>query len=358
MKRERKTQTNQKMKNARSKFSLRLRLILLVSAEMMGAILLAFGIDAFINNVVFKNSTVPFIVELIIIGLLVGILVTYFLSRLFFDPIKKLGVAMEKVAHGDFEVRVKTKSTAKEINEIYSGFNIMVEELNATEILQTDFVSNVSHEFKTPINAIEGYAMLLQSYEELDEQQREYIDKIVHNTKRLSSLTGSILLLSKIESQSIPTNQTVFSLDEQIRESIVALEPLWSSKSVEFDVEMDRVEYYGNEMLMRHVWDNLIGNAIKFGPEGATVKIRLTKHIGKIVFSVEDDGGGIPEEAQKHIFNKFYQADNSHKQSGNGLGLPLVKKILAIENGDVSVENTEKGCIFTVSLKVKLIPKG
>ena len=352
-----KKRVNDKMANARSKFSLKLRLILLVSAEIMVAILLAFGLDALINKVVFKDTTIPFVVELIIIGLLISIFVTYFMSRLFFDTIKKLGAAMEKVSHGDFSMRVKTKSTAKEINEIYSGFNMMVEELNATEILQTDFVSNVSHEFKTPINAIEGYSMLLQSGENLDDEQKEYIDKIVHNTKRLSSLTGSILLLSKLENQSIPTNQTSFSLDEQVRESIVALEPLWEQKDVEFDVDMERAEYYGNEILMRHVWDNLIGNAIKFGPHGGTVKIRLNKHIGKIVFSVEDEGPGISEEAQNHIFDKFYQADNSHKQSGNGLGLPLVKKILALENGDITVENTEKGCRFTVTLKVKLFSK-
>ena len=352
-----KKRVNDKMAKARSKFSLKLRLVLLVSAEIMVAILLAFGIDALINNVMFKESsgsTIQFVVELIIIGLLVGILVTYFLSRLFFDPIKKLGAAMERVSHGDFSIRVKTKSTAKEINEIYSGFNMMVEELNATEILQTDFVSNVSHEFKTPINAIEGYSMLLQSGENLNDEEREYVDKIVYNTKRLSSLTGSILLLSKLENQSIPTNQTSFLLDEQIRESIVALEPLWGQKNIEFDVDMDVAEYYGNEILMRHVWDNLIGNAIKFGPNGGTVKIRLNKHIGKIVFSVEDEGPGISKEVQKHIFDKFYQADNSHKQSGNGLGLPLVKKILALEKGDVSVENTERGCKFTVTLKVKI----
>jgi len=339
-----------------SKFSLRVRLTFFVMLEIVGSIVIAFAIDTIVNRWILKNSGdgVPIEVEVLAISLLVCFFITNFLlSRLFFSPIKELGEGMDKVAHGDLSVQLKTKSTAKEINNVYSGFNLMVKELNATEILQTDFVSNVSHELKTPINAIEGYAMLLQGGDNLDEQQKEYVDKIVINTKRLSSLTQSILLLSKIENQAIPTNQTRFSLDEQIRQSIVALEPYWDKKEIEFDVDMDSVEYFGNETLMRHVWDNLISNAIKFNPQGGTLKIRLEKHLAKIVFTIDDEGPGIPTEAQKHIFDKFYQADSSHKQKGNGLGLSLVKKILTLEGGEVSSENLAVGCRFTVILKIK-----
>ncbi len=339
-----------------SKFSLRVRLTFLVLVEIVGAIVLAFIIDAIFNKLILKNveGEIPIEVEVLAISLLVCFFITNFiLSRIFFDPIKKLGEGMDKVAHGDFSVQLKTKSTAKEINNVYYGFNLMVKELNATEILQTDFVSNVSHELKTPINAIEGYAMLLQGGGNLDEQQKEYVDKIIFNTQRLSSLTQSILLLSKIENQAIPTNQTRFSLDEQIRQSIVALEPSWEKKDIDFDVELDSVEYFGNEILMRHVWDNLISNAIKFNAKGGFIKIRLSKHLARIVFTIDDRGPGISEEAQNHIFDKFYQADNSHKQEGNGLGLPLVKKILTLEGGEVSVENLEVGCRFTVILKIK-----
>ena len=336
----------------RNRFSLRTRLTILVTLEMLVCVLVAYGLDLLFNEVF--PWKVPLELELVCVCLLVGILVTSQLSKYFFNPIKKLRSAMDKVADGDFSVRLEEKSSSKEILEIYTGFNLMANELSSTEILQTDFVSNVSHEFKTPINAIEGYSTLLQGSDNLDGDQREYIDKILFNTGRLSSLVGSILLLSKLENQQIPTNQTSYRLDEQIRQSIVALEPAGGTKDIEFDVELDRIDYLGNEPMMRHVWDNLLSNAIKFSPDGGTVKLRLTKKQKKLVFTIEDQGPGLSEDAQKHIFDKFYQADSSHKQEGNGLGLALVKRILTIEKGQVGAENLpEGGCRFTVTLRAK-----
>ena len=336
----------------RNRFSLRTRLTALVTLEMLICVLIAYGLDQLFNEVL--PWTVPLELELVSACLLVGILVTSQLSKFFFNPIKKLRGAMDKVAEGDFSVRLEEKSSSKEIMEIYTGFNLMAHELNATEILQTDFVSNVSHEFKTPINAIEGYSTLLQDSENLDADQREYIDKILFNTQRLSSLVGSILLLSKLENQQIPSHQVEYRLDEQVRQSIVALEPAWEKKDIEFDVELDRVSYLGNEPMMRHVWDNLISNAIKFSPNGGTVKIHLAKRAKKLIVTVEDQGPGLSEEAQKHIFDKFYQVDASHKQEGNGLGLALVKRILTMEKGQIAAENiAEGGCRFTVTLRTK-----
>ena len=335
-----------------NRFSLRTRLTALVTLEMLVCVLVAYGLDQLFNEVF--PWTVPLEIELVGVCLLIGILVTSQLSKYFFNPIKKLRVAMDKVADGDFSVRLEEKSSSKEIMEIYTGFNLMAHELSSTEILQTDFVSNVSHEFKTPINAIEGYSTLLQDSDNMDDDQREYIDKILFNTRRLSSLVGSILLLSKLENQQIPSHQVEYRLDEQIRQSIVALEPAWEQKDIEFDVELDRVSYLGNEPMMRHVWDNLVSNAIKFSPNGGTVKIHLAKKLKKLIVTVEDQGPGLSEEAQKHIFDKFYQADASHKQEGNGLGLALVKRILTIEKGQIATENIpEGGCRFTVTLRTK-----
>lgn len=333
----------------RNRFSLRTRLTSLVTLEMLVCVLISYGVDQLLNEAF--PWEVPLELELVGVCLLVGILVTSQLSKYFFNPIKKLRGAMDKVAEGNFSVRLEEKSSSKEIMEIYTGFNLMAHELSSTEILQTDFVSNVSHEFKTPINAIEGYSTLLQDSENLNEEQREYINKILLNTHRLSSLVGSILLLSKLENQQIPSHQVEYRLDEQVRQSIVALEPAWEKKDIEFDVELDRLSYLGNEPMMRHVWDNLISNAIKFSPNGGTVKIRLVKKLKKLIFTVEDQGPGLTEEAQKHIFDKFYQADESHKQEGNGLGLALVKRILAIEKGQITAENIpEGGCRFTVTI--------
>ena len=331
--------------------SFRLRLVLLVTVEMVVSILLALWIGDFLNHYVILDWDIPLMLSLVVISLLVGGVITAFLSRLFFDPIKKLRYAMIKVAEGDFSVKLHTKSKSQEIQDIYSGFNLMTDELRAMEVLQTDFVSNVSHEFKTPLGAIEGYATLLQDCENLTPQQQEYVEKIVFNTSRLSSLTGSILLLSKLEHQQIHTGQSQFSLDEQIRQTIVALESAWAGKDIELDVELDEVVYFGNETLLRHVWSNLLSNAIKFSPEGGAVQIYLRSDETEVSFTIRDYGPGIPESAMKHIFSKFYQADSSHKQEGNGLGLALVEKILNLEGGQIQAENCpEGGCRFTVTL--------
>lgn len=192
--------------------------------------------------------------------------------------------------------------------------------------------------------------MLLQGSGDLTPEQTEYVEKIIFNTQRLSSLVGSVLLLSKLENQQIPTGKTRYRLDEQIRQSIVALEPAWEKKEIEFDVDLEQGVYQGNEAMMHHVWDNLIGNAIKFSPSGGTVHILLTKEEKGYRFTIEDQGPGISEDRKNRIFDKFYQGDNSHKAEGNGLGLALVKRILSMEGGEITVENLSPGCRFTVFL--------
>ena len=340
-------------KRTKPVISLRFRLVLLVAAELVASILVALWISSWLERLLPSRIDIPLILYLIVVSVVVGILITGFLSRLFFDPVKKLRMAMSKVAEGDYTIKLHTKSSSREIQQIYSGFNLMTDELHSTEVLQTDFVSNVSHEFKTPLNAIEGYSTLLQDGDNLTPQQREYVDKIIFNTQRLSSLTGSILLLSKLENQQIPTVKSEFFLDEQIRQTVVALEPVWSQKDMEFDVDMAEVRYYGNEPLMRHVWSNLLSNAVKFSPCGGLIEIGMKTQGDDIVVWIKDSGPGIPEEAMKHIFNRFYQADSSHKQEGNGLGLSLVDKILKLEGGRIQVENCQPaGCKFTVYLKM------
>lgn len=296
-------------------------------------------------------SYLPDVIWFVLISTGIGWFIHYFFSMKFINPVMKLNKAMKAVAEGDYSVRLEQKRELKEIQEIYLNFNLMAQELGATEILQTGFVSNVSHEFKTPINAIEGYATLLQGQEQSTISEKEaYVEKILLNTRRLSKLVGNMLLLSKLDNQVIQSKQTRFRLDEQIRQSIVILEPAWEAKDIEFDVEMEDIEYFGNESLLHHVWDNLISNAIKFSPQNGCIKIRM--HIGEdsIVFSIEDEGPGIQEKDAKHIFDRFYQSDSSHKEEGNGLGLALVKQIIDICNGKISVENLKVGCRFTVKI--------
>lgn len=288
----------------------------------------------------------------IIAGIVAGVITLIFVSKMVARPIVSLNAAMKKVSQGDFTPKLDSHSSGiHEIRESYESFNRMTKELASTEILQTDFVSNVSHEFKTPINAIEGYTMLLQDTV-VSEEQNEYVEKILYNTKRLSELVGSILLLSKLENKGIQNRFEFFCLDEQIRKAIVSLEHKWTAKNIEFDADMETIVYRGNESLLYHVFANLIDNAIKFNREGGKITVRLEKRETSIVFSVSDEGPGIDDNAKNHIFDKFYQANNSHSGEGNGLGLALVKRILDIHKGSIEVNNNEDGigCTFTVTL--------
>ncbi len=338
-----------------NKFSLRLRLTLQVCFELVVTVVVSYFLSKLVPEELLGDWSGRMVLILAVISLVIGSILTSFLSRMYFDPIRELGRAMDKVGSGDFQVQMEVKpTTSREIRDIYEGFNMMTQELRNTEILQTSFVSNVSHEFKTPINAIEGYSMLLQGSEQLSEQQQSYVEKIIFNTQRLSTLAGNILLLSKIENQSISTNRTRFRLDEQIRQSILSLESAWAVKDLEFDVDLERVEYYGNENLLYHVWSNLIGNAVKFSPREGLIRIRLYPLEENIHFVIEDAGPGISPEALHHIFDKFYQADSSHKEEGNGLGLALVKRSLSIEDGTVSAQNLSGGgCAFHVVLPIR-----
>jgi signal transduction histidine kinase len=226
------------IRNLRQRFNLRFKLILIVTVEILFSIILAISVDTLAGWLFVDFWKVPLWVDFVTISLLVGIFATNALTRWFIIPIKEIGAAMEKISEGDFTIRLETKSNSKEIKEIFSGFNMMAHELQSTEILKSDFVSNVSHEFKTPISAIEGYSMLLQNDDNLTPEQKEYVEKIVFNTQRLSSLTGSILLLSKIENQSIVSNKVNFDLDEQIRKSLLILESAWEQKNIEFDIDV------------------------------------------------------------------------------------------------------------------------
>lgn len=309
------------------------------------------GIIVYILDCVLNISIIiPTLVWLVGFCVIMGSVVTLIMGRIFFSPITKLGRAMQKVAAGDFHIRLETRHSTHEVKDIYKNFNLMVEELGTTETLQTDFVSNVSHEFKTPINAIEGYAMLLQGCSHESEEQQEYIEKILYNTKRLSELVGNILLLSKVDNYAIETKKEKFRVDEQIRHALLLLEQKWVEKEIEFDIELDNVTWLGNESLLLHVWSNLIDNAIKFSERSGLIRMRL-KQEKEVVFVIEDYGPGINEAEKRHIFNKFYQGDSSHKQEGNGLGLALVKQILENCGGSIEADSTYKsGSRFVVKL--------
>ncbi len=331
--------------------TLRVKFFLICMAEFVVVVLLSELAGWLLRRWLGVTVSIPIFVWAILFSVVVGGAITKFITRSFIDPITQLGKAMKEVANGNFQVTAQCRSRLKEVNDIYASFNLMVKELGATETLQTDFISNVSHEFKTPINAIEGYASLLQDHQQSQAEQDAYIEKILFNTHRLSTLTGNILLLSKINNQSIHPQRTVFRLDEQVRQAIVALEQKWTEKDIDFDVELDKISYSGYESLLIHVWSNLIDNAIKFDPHGGMIALRLRQEDGFAVFTIDDNGPGVAPEDQERVFHKFYQSDSSRVMDGNGLGLPLVKKIVEFSGGTVTLENLpEAGCRFTVRL--------
>ena len=322
-----------------------------IFGEVCLSILVGVGLILVLNRLFGVTLSIPSVIWVLVASSALAGIIALLLNHRILRPIRSLGSAMNRVAGGDFKIRLASRSRSGDIQQLYRDFNVMVSELEKTEVLQSDFVSNVSHEFKTPINAIEGYTMLLQDTPQATPEQREYVDKILHNTRRLSSLIGDILLLSKVENQTIAREKTEFRLDEQVRQSILSLEPQWSEKETDFDVELEEISYRGDERLLMHVWNNLIGNAVKFNPPNAAVRLRLVRADGGVVFTVEDEGPGIPPEARKHIFDKFYQGDSSHREEGNGLGLALVKRILNVCGGEIAQENLPgRGCRFTVKL--------
>ena len=297
------------------------------------------------------HFTVPTIVWMVLFSVVLGGGLSIIMSRFFLRPVTRMGRAMERVAAGDFTVRLDNPGALGEMRDSYAHFNTMTRALAATETLQSDFISNVSHEFKTPINAIEGYAMLMQDAGNDPALQREYADKILLSTRRLSELVNNILLLSKVDNQTMPLEKHPYRLDEQLRRAILLLERKWTQKQIEWDVDMDEATYTGNESLMLHVWVNLLDNAIKFDPVGGKIRLRLHCESTCIRITVSDNGPGIPKDQQSAIFERFYQADGSHKSEGNGLGLALARRIVRMCGGEISVSSEPgKGSCFTVEL--------
>ncbi len=281
----------------------------------------------------------------------VGSCITCLVGRLVIRPIQGISRAFRRLSQGDFSVRIPTDSKVIEIREMSEQFNAMVYDLSHIETLRSDFVVNVSHEFKTPIAAIEGYATLLQMEGLSKERYDSYVEKIIANSRQLSTLSSNILALSKLENQETVLHRKEYRLDEQLRRSVLLLENRWAAKGIEFDINLPNETFNGNEQLLDQVWANLLDNAIKHSPEWGTIQVALLPDSASVTVTVTDHGDGMTEEVQKHIFEKFYQGDRSRASEGNGLGLALVKRIVDLCHGSVEVESAPgEGACFRVIL--------
>ena len=291
------------------------------------------------------------VVAFALVSIGVGTLTSTIFGRIFVSPIRRLSAAMKRVSKGDFSVQLENDSI-NEVGQLTRDFNKMVRDLGSIETLRNDFVTNVSHEFKTPIASIEGLATLLQDETLSDAERREYAKLIAASAQKLSVLTSNILRLSKLENQEFVTEQSTFSLDEQIRLAILMLEAQWSGKNIELNIDLAPVTIFSCEELLLQVWLNILGNAIKFTESGGTIAVTL-HDLGKTAsVTMQDNGCGMSDSVKAHIFDKFYQGDPAHSHQGNGLGLSLVHRILDLLGGQIQVDSAPgEGSTFTVHLK-------
>jgi len=283
--------------------------------------------------------------------LAVFVLMTTFASFKLSKPVQVLTRAHEQVQEGDFTVRLPDNQPG-EMGELMRSFNDMTEALGSTAYLQKDFISSISHEFKTPIASIRGFAKLLQMPGLAEEQKAEYIHLIAQESDRLSRLSETLLRLSALEQKTALASLATFSLDEQLRQVILRLEPTWSQKDIGWQIDLNEVSITSDQELLNQVWVNILQNAIKFSPEGSEIAVRVFRE-GNAIVEIEDHGCGMTEEAQQRIFDKFYQADKSRKQEGVGLGLSLVKRIVDMMGGSITVTSeVNVGSTFRVELPV------
>lgn len=269
-------------------------------------------------------------------------------------PVERILEATERIASGDFSVRLEPSHSYGRYNEfdrIMENLNRMAAELSKNEVLGADFVSNVSHELKTPLAIIQNYSMALKG--DVDRATREkYADALVSASRRLTVLVSDILKLNKLENQEIKTEKKVFRLDESIAESVLQFEDRIEQKKLSLSCDLDEISVCSDPNYLEIVWNNLISNAVKFTEENGRISVSLKRENGRAVVKVSDTGCGISKETGEHIFEKFYQGDTSHSAEGNGLGLALVKKVIDVLGGEISVESEPgKGSTFVVKLR-------
>lgn len=274
-------------------------------------------------------------------------------SAIILRPFNRIITQLNRLADGDFTARLHFGKPIGEyptFKNVEKSFNRAAEELEHTEILRSDFINNFSHEFKTPIASITGFAKLLRKGDLREDEEKEYLSVIEEESRRLTRMADNIMTLTRVENLTILTNVSFFNLSEEIRASVLLLEEKWSEKELVMDMEEGEYMIEANKELLKHVWINLIDNAVKFSPKNGGISIRIREEGNNLAVSISNSGKDIPEDKLPHIFNRFYQADESRSTEGNGIGLAVVKKICTLHNGTVSALSSGGETTFTVIL--------
>ena len=282
-------------------------------------------------------------------ALLIGSALSFLGGKLILMPVDVLLDGMEQLSNGKYDTRIDFGKN-KSMKSVSDGFNALASELEHTEIMRSDFINNFSHEFKTPLASAKGLISLMKSGRVPPEKQREYLKIIDEEADRLSMMTTNVLNLSKIQNQSIIIDKEEFNLSEQIRSTLVLFEKRWTERSLSLSIEMDESRIFASEDMLKQVWLNLIDNAIKFSNDASTVKITLTDEGESITVSVTNSGEEISDENIEKIFRKFYQSHSTNSRSGNGIGLSIVKSIVEMHGGKISVVSKDGENTFAVTL--------
>lgn len=328
------------------------------------AVLIVLALTAFLTSLIgyalYKMGAVevlgrrnPFwlLAVLTLVSLAVSTILSFLGSRFTLKPVQRIINGINQLAQGNFDVRLEEQHHNPQLTEMITSFNALATELSHTELLRNDFINNFSHEFKTPIVSIKGFAEMMRDADLPKAKQDEYLAIIIDETSRLSRLSTSILNLSKVENQTIVPNQSPVNIGEQIRNNIILLQREWEDKDLTLSLSLEDVTLVANGEMLSQVWFNLIDNAVKFSPVGGDLIIHLETAGEEAVFTIVNGGPAIPAEQLPYIFNKFYQGDTSHQAAGNGIGLPLVKRIVALHQGSVSCHSSpEQGTEFKVRL--------
>ncbi len=302
------------------------------------------------QNVQYGIIILGFVLLCFLVAVPISFLITYSGMKL----INNINEKLTKVSKGDYTAKLSIQTKSPQINSVVNKFNEMVDELNSVAVLKNDFISGFSHEFKTPIVSLKGYAELLLESENLTEEQKEYARIILEESERLSRLSENSLMLAKLDSQAKILEKKKFSVDGQIEDCVLLLDSALKEKNIEIETDLKKVHYKSDPFLIKEVWINLLSNAIKYSKEGGKISIKLRKEYGQIIVVIQDNGTGMTEDVKKRIFDKFYQGDVLHSTKGLGLGLTITKRILELTNGTIECESQENvGTTMTVKLKVE-----
>ena len=319
-------------------------------------VVVSIGILIFSKVKDFETSILAiFVLLYILFTALIFFIIDYIRRNIIIQkPLNDILDATNLISKGEFDIKLKPRhnyNNYDELDKIMININKMAIGLRNDEILKKDFISNFSHEIKTPIAIMNGYINLLKRNEMSKEERDEYIDKLYNSSINLSNLISNILKLNKLENSEIELNDV--NLSNVLENVIISYDELINDKKINLDIDMDdRLIKYTNESFIQLIFSNLISNAIKFSNYEGIVEIKLKNKNDYIEFMVKDNGIGMSKDTIIHIFNRFYQGDTSHKTEGNGLGLSMVKKAIDRLGYKISIESEEeKGSTFVVDIR-------